>query len=353
MSTKYEILIVDDVSENIKVAISILQNENYNFSFALDGEQAIDILKTKRFDLLLLDIMMPGIDGFQLAKMIKKTPAIKDTPIIFLTAKVDIESVEEGFRIGAVDYVTKPFHPIELKSRVANHLELYRYRRELKRDNVKLSNEIGTVKNKHYTDLELAQKEIIYMLSEIMESDSSETACHVKRVARISRELGVLEGHLSEHEVEVLHLAAPLYDIGKILVDNSILHKAGTLTDDEFEEMKDHTAYAIKILKNSQREIIKAARVIAYEHHEHFDGNGYPRGLRGESIHIFSRIVAIADVLDALTHKRAYQEAWSFEKASKHIIDLKGTQFDPRLIELFITHLEVFKEIIEEESCLD
>ena len=350
MSKKYEILIVDDVSENIKVAISILQNENYNFSYALNGEQAIDILKTKRFDLLLLDVMMPGIDGFTLAKMIKKTPAIRDTPVIFLTAKVDIDSIEKGFSIGAVDYVTKPFHPIELKSRVANHLELYRYRRELKRDNVKLSNEIGTVKNRHYTDLELAQKEIIYMLSEIMESDSGETACHVKRVAHISQELGRLEGHLSAHDVEVLHLAAPLHDIGKILVDNSILHKAGSLDENEFEHMKEHTAYAIKILKNSQREIIKAARIIAYEHHEHFDGNGYPRGIRGETIHIFSRIVAIADVLDALTHKRAYKEAWSFEKAAKYIIDLKGTQFDPRLIEVFKTHLEVFKEIIEEDT---
>ena len=142
---KYEILIVDDVSENIKVAISILNNESYNFSYALDGKEAIEVLKTKRFDLILLDVMMPNLDGFSLCKIIKNSPSIKDTPIIFVTAKVDIESIEEGFRLGGVDYVTKPFHAIELKSRVANHLELYRYRKELIKDNIKLIKEIKNI----------------------------------------------------------------------------------------------------------------------------------------------------------------------------------------------------------------
>jgi len=351
MQKKYEILIVDDVSENIKVAISILKNESYNFAYALNGQQAIEILKTKRFDLLLLDVMMPGIDGFKLGRIIKNSPSVKDTPIIFLTAKVDIESVEEGFNIGAVDYVTKPFHPIELKSRVANHLELYRYRKELKSNNTKLTNEIGVVKTRYYSDLELAQKEIIYILSDIMESDSGETACHVKRVASISKKLALLEGHLSEKEVELLHLAAPLHDIGKLMVDNSILHKAGKLTDEEFISMKEHPSHAVKILKKSNREIIKAARVIAYEHHENYDGTGYPRGIKGENIHIYARIVAIADVLDALTHERCYKEAWSFERAAKYIIELSDSKFDPRLVTLFQEHLELFKEIIEEDVC--
>jgi len=351
MQNKYEILIVDDVSENIKVAISILKNDDYNFSFALNGESAIEILKTKRFDLILLDVMMPGIDGFKLCKIIKNSPIIKDTPIIFLTAKVDIDSIEEGFKLGAVDYVTKPFHSIELKSRVSSHLELYRYRRDLKKSNIKLNNEVKVVKTQHSTDLELAQKEIIYILSEIMESDSGETACHVKRVANISKELALLESNLSMKQVNTLYHAAPLHDIGKILVDNSILHKPGTLTENEFSLMKQHPVYAVNILKKSERELIKAARIIAHQHHENYDGSGYPQGLKGENIHIFGRIVAIADVLDALTHKRAYKEAWSFEKASRHIIELSGTKFDPRLVELFKDNLEIFKEIIEEMSC--
>jgi len=138
MEKKYELLIVDDVSENIKVAISILKNDNYNFSYALNGKEAIEVLKTKRFDLILLDVMMPEIDGFALCKIIKNSPSIKDTPIIFLTAKIDIASIAEGFNIGGVDYITKPFHPVELKSRIANHLDLYQYKKDLKRANKKL-----------------------------------------------------------------------------------------------------------------------------------------------------------------------------------------------------------------------
>ena len=138
MSNNYEILIVDDVSENIKIAINILKQDTYNFSFATSGEQALEVLKTKRFDLVLLDIMMPGINGFKVCKMIKNTPQIQDTPIIFVTAKIDIESIEEAFSIGAVDYVTKPFHPTELKVRVKNHLELYRAKRQLKHNNISL-----------------------------------------------------------------------------------------------------------------------------------------------------------------------------------------------------------------------
>jgi putative two-component system response regulator len=352
MTNSYELLIVDDVSENIKVAISILQRDDYNFSYALNGQQAIEILKTKRFDLILLDIMMPGIDGFQLCKIIKNSPTIQDTPIIFLTAKVDIESIAKGFELGAVDYVTKPFHPVELKSRVATHLELYKYRKELKNNNKKLSTEIVNVKQQMLTDLEIAQKEILYILSDIMESDSGETACHVRRVAKIAKELAVLEGNLSEKEITMIYLAAPLHDIGKLFIDNSILHKKDVLSDDEFKIMKEHPAHALSILKQSDRELIKVAKVIAYEHHENYDGTGYPRGLKGEDIHIYGRIVAIADVLDALTHKRSYKEAWSFEKAIGFVIDQSAKKFDPRLVSLFTDHLEIFKEIMEDPTCL-
>lgn len=348
---KYEILIVDDVSENIKVAISILKSDNYNFSYAHDGQSAIEVLKTKRFDLILLDVMMPGIDGFHLCKIIKNSPAIKDTPIIFLTAKVDIDSVTKGFELGAVDYVTKPFHPQELKSRVANHLELYRFRKELTLKNKELNHEIKDVKHKHFTDLEIAQKEILYILTDIMESDSGETACHVKRVAMISRELAILEGNLLEEDIKMLYLAAPLHDIGKILIDNAILHKPSKLSENEFKIMKKHPAYALNILKKSDRKLIKAAKIIAYEHHENWDGSGYPQGLKGDAIHIFGRIVAIADVLDALTNDRSYKKAWRFEDATKYIMENSGKKFDPRLVSLFVDHLEIFKEILEANTC--
>ena len=349
---KYEILIVDDVSENIKVAISILKKDSYNFSYAQSGEAAIEILKTKRFDLILLDVMMPGIDGFHLCKIIKNSPAIADTPIVFLTAKVDIDSVAHGFELGAVDYVTKPFHPQELKARVANHLELYRYRKELTKNNKALSSEIKHVKDRYLTELESAQEEIVYILSDLIESDSGETACHVRRVATIAKELAILEGNLSDEEIKMLYLAAPLHDIGKILIDNSILHKPSALSNEEFKVMKEHPSHAIKILKKSKRKLIKVAKIIAYEHHENWDGTGYPSGLKGEEIHIYGRIVAIADVLDALTHKRCYKEPWSFEDASRFVIENSGKKFDPRLVTLFRDHLEIFKEIMEKQQCL-
>ncbi len=349
MQKKYNILIVDDVSENIKIAIGILKKENYNFSYALGGKSAIDILKTKRFDLILLDVMMPDIDGFTLCKMIKKTPQLRDIPIIFVTAVVEIDFMQEGFKLGAVDYVTKPYHSVELRARVANHLELYRYRQELRHHNRELEKDIQSERDQHLAQLELAQKEIIYILSEMMASDSGETAEHVKRVANISRELAILEGNLTYDEIHTVYLASPLHDIGKVLIDNSILHKNAKLSSDEYEVMKKHPTYALNILRKSKSELIKAAAVIAYEHHENWDGSGYPNGLKAQEIHIYGRIVAIADVLDALTHKRSYKEKWGFEEAAKYIVNLSGTKFDPRLVKLFENNLEVFKEMVEEE----
>ena len=182
MESSYNILIVDDVSENIKVAISILKNDAYSFSFALSGEEALEIIKTKKFDLILLDIMMPGIDGYEVCQRIKNTPAIQDTPIIFLTAKVDIESIEKGFALGAIDYVTKPFHPRELKARVKNHLELHRSKELLKLNNINLANKMIDSDKQHFADLEHAQNETLLILSQLMESRSEETATHVQRV---------------------------------------------------------------------------------------------------------------------------------------------------------------------------
>lgn len=348
LSYKYELLIVDDVSENIKVAINILKQENYNFSYALNGQQAIDILKTKRFDLILLDIMMPGIDGFKVCKAIKNTPQIKDTPVIFLTAKIDINSVEQGFSLGAVDYVTKPFHPTELKSRVKNHLELYQAKKQLKLHNINLNTRIKEDEIRHYSELEVAQKELIDILSEIMENGSAETASHVSRVAELSKLLAIHIGLLSEEEINIVYLAAPMHDIGKILVDINILHKPGKLTKEEFEIMKQHAGHAYNILKKSPRKLIQAAAIIGHQHHENYDGSGYPNQLVGEDIHIYGRIVAIADVLDALTHKRVYKDAWSFEDATAFIVENSGTKFDPNLVNVFLNNLPAFEKIIQE-----
>ena len=347
MSVSYNILIVDDVSENIKVAISILKNDAYNFSYALNGMEALEVLKTKRFDLVLLDIMMPGIDGFKVCKIIKNTPAIQDTPVMFVTAKVDIDSIEEGFKLGAVDYVTKPFNARELKSRVINHLELYRAKKQLKRHNINLNEKLKSSDEQHFTEIELAQKEIIYVLSELMESRSIETANHVNRVANISKLLATLDGRLSDDEIKIIFLASPLHDIGKVLIDDSILHKEGPLTKEEFRVMKDHSAHAHKILSKSQTKLIKAASIIAHEHHENWDGSGYPRGIKEEGIHLYGRVVAIADVVDALTHKRVYKEAWSMEKVKEFVSQNSGIKFEPALVDVFLSNVDEFEKIME------
>jgi putative two-component system response regulator len=350
MKLSYNVLVVDDISDNIKVAMNILKENNYNFSFALDGKKAMEIVQTKDFDLILLDIMMPEMNGFEVCTKLKSDPKTAEIPVIFLTAKADVDSITHGFKLGAVDYITKPFFADELIARVSTHLELYRAKSILKQNNLDLGIKIVETEKRLLSELEQSQKEIIYLLTELMESTSDETGKHIKRVADISRLLATLHGSLGEDEINDIYYASPLHDIGKITIPYDILHKPGKYTPEEFEVMKEHTTNAHKFLKTSNRKLIKAGDIIAYEHHEKWDGSGYPQGLKGEEIHIYGRIVALADVLDALTHKRVYKDSWDFAKAAEYIIGLKETQFDPYLVELFEANLESFSQIIEENQ---
>ncbi len=348
MDLSCNILIVDDVSDNIKVAMTILKENNYNFSFAMDGKQALEVIKTKDFDLILLDIMMPELNGFDVIEILKNDEKTKDIPIIFLTAKADIDSITKGFELGAVDYITKPFHSAELISRVSTHLELYIAKKILKQNNLNLNVKIEQVQNKYLSEIEVGQLELICTLTELMESTSDETGRHIKRVSDLSKLLATLHKSISEEETKIIFNASPMHDIGKITIKKEILDKPSRLTESEFCDMKKHTTNAHHFLKKSKRKLIQAADIIAHQHHEKWNGTGYPQGLKGEEIHIYGRIVALADVLDALTHVRVYKRPWSFQKATKYIIEHKGTQFDPYLVELFENNLESFKKIIEE-----
>ncbi len=350
MSADYNVLIVDDVSDNIKVAMNILKENNYNFSFALNGKQALEIIKTKSFDIILLDIMMPQMNGFEVCEHLKRDPKTQDIPVIFLTAKADLDSLAKGFKVGAVDYITKPFYADELISRVKTHIELYRAKKVLQQNNLDLHVKILQSEKRFLSELENSQKEIIYLLTELMEDTSDETGKHIKRVADISKLLATLHHSLSEMEIDDIFFAAPLHDIGKITIPYEILHKHGKLTDEEFRAMQAHTTNAHNLLKKSSRRLMKAGDIIAYQHHEKWDGSGYPQGLKAEEIHIYARIVAIADVLDALTHVRVYKQSWDFDTAANYIIEREGTQFDPYLIKLFKENLEGFRTIIEEKS---
>lgn len=347
MDLTYRILIVDDVPDNIQVAMNILKEENYRFSFATNGEEALKIMENEPFDLVLLDIMMPGIDGFEVCRRIKSDEAKQDIPVIFLTAKVDADSIAEGFSTGAVDYITKPFHPTELLARVKNHLELYTAKAVLRQNNLELMTKAKFEQKRLMTELEESQKEIIYVLTELMESTSDETGRHIRRVAEMSRLLAYYHPALKEEDVEIIFHASPMHDIGKITIPHRILHKSGPLDDDEFKIMKQHTTNAHEFLKHSRRKILKAADIIAYEHHEKWNGQGYPQGLKGEEIHIYGRIVSLADVFDALTHRRVYKEAWRIEDAVAYIEEHSGSQFDPGLVAIFLEHLDEFVTIVQ------
>lgn len=347
MQLTYNVLIVDDVVDNIQVAMNILREENYNLSFALSGEEALSLIENNSFDMILLDIMMPNMNGFEVCKRIKSMLNYQDVPIVFITAKTDIDSISQGFEAGAVDYVMKPFHPVELLARVSTHLELYRSRRVLHENNISLKIKAKYEKERLLSEVEEGQKELIYMLVEFMEACSPETGDHIGRVAQMSKRLAQLHPALTGEDAETIFMAAPMHDIGKVTIPDAILHKPGKLTDDEFEIMKTHTTAAHNFLKSSKRKMIQSADLIAMQHHEKWDGTGYPQGLKADEIHLFGRIVAIIDVFDALTHKRCYKEAWSIEDSIAYIAEHKGTQFDPFIVELFLDNVDDFIAIAQ------
>ncbi len=344
----YKVLIVDDVIENIQVAMNILIEEGYDFSYAKNGEEALELLHSNNFDLVLLDIMMPGIDGYEVCRRMKNDPRLVDIPVVFLTAKSDIDSMTKAFEVGGVDYLTKPFHANELLARTKTHLELYAAKKILQSHNLSLQTKLKEEQKRIYSELEENQKEMIFILTELVESVSDETGRHIKRVAEYSRLLAQYHPAVSEADADVIYHASPMHDIGKMGIPENILHKKGSLTKEEFEVMKTHTAIAHKYLKISNRKLMKAADIIAYEHHEKYNGEGYPRGLRGKDIHIFARIVALADVFDALTHKRVYKDAWSIDDAVNYIQEHSGDHFDPELVTIFKEHLDEFIAIAQD-----
>ncbi|GAB6140736.1 two-component system response regulator [Methylosoma difficile] len=338
------IMIVDDVVVNIQVAMNILKEDHYDFSFAMNGSEALELIEQEPevFSLILLDVMMPGMDGFEVCQILKNNPATADIPVIFLTARVDIDSISKGFAVGGVDYITKPFHPEELLVRTKNHIELFHARLLLKQHCLVLETKVKHERHKLLSELEENQKDMIFMLTELMESTSDETGKHIKRLSEIAALLAKYHPSLNDEDVEILYHAAPMHDIGKMMVAPELLNKPGRYTDEEFEAMKSHANHGYELLKNSERKLIKAAAIIAHEHHEKWNGQGYPRGLIGTQIHIYGRIVALADVFDALAHSRRYKDAWQIDDVVNYIKGLSGIQFDPELVAIFLEHLDEF-----------
>ena len=337
MDRRFKILIVDDVPKNIQVIANLLGDIEYDISYATNGCRALEIIEENKFDLVLLDVMMPGMNGYEVCRKIKEGSFYDDLPVIFITAKTDEESLIEAFDAGGQDYVSKPFNSAELIARIQTHLKLKAFEDS---QQVVIDNALAELKVLNQEIIE-TQKEVIFTMGSIGETRSKETGLHVKRVAEYSRLLARLSG-MEEYEADLVAMASPMHDIGKVGIPDSILNKKGKLSEEEFEVMKTHVSIGYDMLKHSERPIFRTAATIAIEHHEKWDGSGYPNALSGNDIHIYGRITALADVFDALGSDRCYKKAWLDEDIFALLKEQKGKHFDPSLIDMFFSNIESF-----------
>jgi len=335
---KITILVVDDTPENIEVLDSVLGTQ-YGLKVALNGERALELAETTPHpDMILLDIMMPDMDGYEVIRRLQSNPATVNIPVIFITGKSDVADEEKGLKLGAIDYITKPISPPIVRARVKTHLALYNQNRELER---KVEERTQQLKE--------AKLEVISCLGRAAEFKDNETGMHVIRMSYYSRIIAE-SLNLNSEWVDMLYNSSPMHDIGKIGIPDHVLLKPGKLDDGEWEIMKKHVTYGVEILEGHQSDLLKMAVEIAETHHEKFDGTGYPNGLVGENIPLTGRIVAISDVFDALTSERPYKKAWSTEKAVAYIEEETGKHFDPQIVDAFKSCLSEIL-VIKEQYC--
>ncbi|MBF0383659.1 MAG: response regulator [Magnetococcales bacterium] len=338
------IFVVDDTPSNIDVLMETLSSR-YDISVALDGETALEDIPETNPDLILLDVMMPGLDGYTVCKRLKEDPNTAEIPVIFITAKQEVTDETTGFAVGAVDYITKPFSPAVVQSRVNTHLQLVKAKKELAEQNQILDRKV----RERTQELVETRLQIIQRLGRAAEYKDNETGLHVIRMSHYSRILALAAG-FSTDKAEIILQAAPMHDIGKIGIPDRILLKPGSLDNEEWSVMRKHPGIGAGIIGVHEAEVLKVAKIVALTHHEKWDGSGYPRGLKGEAIPIEGRIIAIADVFDALTTARPYKDAWSVEKTVEVMKQDSGTHFDPNLTPLFFDRLDSILEIKEKWS---
>ncbi len=337
------VLAVDDTKFNLDILVGLLGNQ-YNFSVALNGESALRQIEQNPPDLILLDIMMPGMDGTTVLRHIRDNESTKDIPVLMLTALSDSVNKARCFDLGAVDYVQKPFDIHELKARIRTHLSLAIARKQLKEHNQNLEAKV----EEQTREVFATQQATIESMAAMAEYRDSETGGHINRVKGyvevLATELVRLEAfkeQISPSMIPLLVRSAPLHDIGKVGIPDDILLKPGKLTTEEFEKMKSHTVYGAKILSSVQKKVgnlpfLDIAKEIAYYHHEKWDGKGYPAGLAGEAIPLSARIMAIADVYDALISRRIYKPPFPHSKAIQIIQEESGKSFEPAIVDTFL-----------------
>lgn len=336
---KNTVLLVDDIPANIKILVGALR-ENYRLIVATNGRDALKAAHEKQPDLILLDVMMPDMDGYEVCKTLKTRPETASIPIIFVTAMDEEKDETRGFLLGAVDYIVKPVNPVIVKARVQTHIALRMAQRELQRHR----DELEEMVLERTRELRETQIEITNRLVQAAEYHDRQTSRHITRMAHYCVILGRAHG-MKEHELTLFFHASAMHDIGKVGISDSILHKKGTLTPDEFDEMKRHTLIGADLLYGADNELMNMAHLIALTHHEKWDGTGFPLGLVADEIPFPGRIAALCDVFDALSSKRPYKEAWPLEDAKKVVVEQKGIHFDPYVVQLFEENYAKIEEV--------
>jgi putative two-component system response regulator len=335
------VYVVDDEPANVKLLERILVQAGYrDVRTATDPRQCLAHYAQKPFDLLLLDLNMPYMDGFEVMERLYGMDPEGYPPVLVLTALSDRESRVRALENGARDFVTKPFDRVELLSRIRNLLDARLMHQQLKSQNRLLEERVGE-RTKELQDTRL---EVIRRLGRAAEYRDNETGLHIIRMSKMAECIGE-EAGMTDAQTELLLHASPMHDIGKIGIPDRILLKPGKLDPAEWEIMKTHTTIGAEILSGHSSELLGMAREVALSHHERWDGTGYPSGVRGEDIPLVGRVVALADVFDALTSERPYKKAWSVEEAVTEVRRSSGTHFDPRLVEAFMDRLQAILEI--------
>ena len=328
----YTVLVVDDVVENIECLTGLLKAD-YHIKAATNGKTALKVAQKTLPDIILLDIMMPEMDGYEVCTALKKNPVTKSIPVIFVTAKDQAVDEVSGFETGAVDYINKPINPAITKARIKTQIALSDQKKALEIQVAEKTKEINETR-----------LEIIRKLGRAAEYKDNDTGLHVERMSRYAYLIAKAYG-LNEHLSELLLNASPMHDIGKIGVPDTILKKPGALNSEEWLLMAEHTRIGGQIIGESKSELLSMAKIVAEQHHERWNGKGYPEQLKKTEINLFARLTAIADVFDALTSKRPYKEAWAMEDAVAYIKNEKGGHFDPKGVDAFMAALPEILEI--------
>ncbi|GBU29443.1 two-component system response regulator [Treponema sp. R8-4-B8] len=351
------IILVDDNPANLKIGRNVL-SEKYAVATVTSAEKMFNLLENNNPAMILLDIDMPEMNGYEAIKILKSKPETKDIPVIFLTGKSESDDELEGLSLGAIDYITKPFQPSLLLKRIEVHLLVEEQRRTLAKQAAELKNFNDNlqkmVEEKTLNVLEL-QNALLKTMAELVECRDDITGGHIERTQRGIKILleeieknGIYQEETKGWDKNLLIQSCQLHDVGKISIEDNILKKPGKLDTKEFEEMKKHSSFGEQVIEKietlaKESEFLIYAKIFAASHHEKWDGTGYPRGLQGNAIPLLGRIMAIADVYDALTSERPYKKAFTHEEAVRIITEGSGSQFDPVLVELFARNSQKFK----------